>query len=128
MSKLIGTIAVEGIEIFGYHGVYDQERRDGNNFVVDVYIKSDIFRSAYTDQLADTLDYQQVYEIVLSEMKTPAKLLEHLAYRIARQISNSFPDIFSLQIKVTKLKPLGMSHCKQTYVDLLFDNEALKGL
>ncbi|MEL7532205.1 MAG: dihydroneopterin aldolase, partial [Bacteroidota bacterium] len=122
------TIAVEGIEVFGYHGVYDQERQDGNNFIVDVYLKSDIFRSAYTDQLADTLDYQQVYEIVLAEMKTPAKLLEHLAYRIARQISNSFPDILALQIKVSKLNPLGMSQCKQTYVDLLFDNEALKGV
>jgi len=128
LKSLVGTIAVEGIEVFGYHGVYDQERQDGNNFVVDVYLKSNIFRSAYTDQLADTLDYQQVYEIVLAEMKTPAKLLEHLAYRIARQISKSFPDILALQIKVTKLNPLGMSHCKQTYVDLLFDNEALKGV
>ncbi|MFK7925393.1 MAG: dihydroneopterin aldolase [Bacteroidia bacterium] len=126
MSELIGTIAVEGIKVFGYHGVYEQERQDGNDFVVDVYLKTNIFRSAYTDQLEDTLDYQQVYEIVLLEMKNPAKLLEHLAYRIARQISKNFPNILSLRIKVTKLNPLGMTHCKQTFVDLLFDDEALK--
>lgn len=117
---------MEGIRLFAYHGVYEQERRDGNHFEVDVYLQANIFRSSHTDALADTLDYQQVYQIVVSEMQTPAKLLEHLALRIARQISKQFPDIEALRIKVSKDKPLGMEHCRQTFVELSFDQEQLQ--
>ncbi len=123
-TPLYGTIAVEGIEVKAYHGVYAREREAGNTFVVDVYLQAEISRSAHTDDLQDTLDYQKVYALVLKEMEDPVNLLEFLARRIGAAIFAAFPTLLSVRLRVTKNQPLGMEHCKRTYVDLLFDNQS----
>lgn len=126
MKSWPGTIAVEGIEVKAYHGVYDIEREQGNTFVVDVYLQTEISRSAYTDDLVDTLDYQQVYQLVLEEMKTPVNLLEYLARRIGAAILDTFPTLLSVRLRVSKQQPIGMEACKRTYVEMLFDNPRVK--
>jgi dihydroneopterin aldolase len=127
-QPLLGTIAVEGIEVHAFHGVYDVEKEKGNDFVIDVYLFAEISQSAYTDHLEDTLDYQKVYDLVLQEMKNPVNLLEYLARRIAERILNAFPSLHSVRLRVTKKKPLGMEACRSTYVEMLFDNTGQKGM
>ncbi|PZU45691.1 MAG: dihydroneopterin aldolase [Microbacterium sp.] len=77
-------IVLTGIRATGFHGVYDHERRDGQEFVVDATLHVSTARAAETDDVADTIHYgeaaEQIAAIVAGE---PVNLLETLAERIA---------------------------------------------
>ena len=71
----------------GHHGVFDHERRDGQDFVVDLTVWLDLSAAAASDELADTLDYGALAEraaaIVGGE---PCDLIETVAGRIADDV------------------------------------------
>jgi dihydroneopterin aldolase len=77
-------IEIRGITGIGYHGVFPEERRDGQEFRVDVVLSTDMRRAAASDDLADTVDYgtiaQAVHAVITGE---PVDLIETLAHRIA---------------------------------------------
>ena len=53
-------IALRGLRVRGHHGVYEHERRDGQDFVVDVTVWLDLAPAAASDDLADTLNYGEL--------------------------------------------------------------------
>ncbi|WP_137845762.1 dihydroneopterin aldolase [Microbacterium sp. 2FI] len=77
-------ITLTGLRVFGHHGVYDDERRVGQYFVVDVTLHLDTRPAATSDDVADTVHYGELAErlaaIVAGE---PVDLLETLAQRLA---------------------------------------------
>jgi dihydroneopterin aldolase len=77
-------ITLTGLRVRGHHGVFDHERRDGQDFVVDVTVWIDLDKAAATDDLAHTLHYgelaQRVADIVGGE---PRDLIETVAAQIA---------------------------------------------
>jgi 7,8-dihydroneopterin aldolase/epimerase/oxygenase len=77
-------IALTGLKVRGYHGVFDFERRDGQDFVVDVVLELDTSAAAASDDLVDTVDYgglaQRMAAIVEGE---PVNLLEKLVAGLA---------------------------------------------
>lgn len=95
-------ITLTGLRVFGRHGVYDDERRVGQYFIVDFTLRVDTRRAARTDDVADTVHYgdaaQRVAEIVAGE---PVDLLETLAARIAEALLAS-PIVESARVTVHK--------------------------
>jgi dihydroneopterin aldolase len=80
-------ITLTGVRATGYHGVLDEERRDGQPFVVDVVIDTDLSTAAATDALDDTLDYGAVAATVVAIVEgEPCRLIETLAARIAEKV------------------------------------------
>jgi dihydroneopterin aldolase len=77
-------IELRGLKVRGYHGVFEHERRDGQDFVVDLTVWMDLAKAAASDDLADTLHYGELAEraaaIVAGE---PFNLIETVAARIA---------------------------------------------
>ena len=77
-------IRLSGLKARGHHGVYDFERRDGQDFVVDVDLELDLARAAATDDVADTVHYGELagglVEVISGE---PVNLIETLADRLA---------------------------------------------
>ncbi|MEL6670823.1 MAG: dihydroneopterin aldolase [Bacteroidota bacterium] len=116
----MGVIAIEGIELYGYHGVYPVEHQVGNLYRVDVYLTADISRPAETDALEDTIDYQSIYEMICAAMQIKTHLLERMVGRIGTQILSDFSQIESVKVRVTKIKPLAMDKCGQTFVEETF--------
>ena len=77
-------ISLTGITAFGYHGVFDAERRQGQKFVVDVSCLIDLSSAASNDDLADTIDYGALAEAIVADVeRDPLNLIEALADRIA---------------------------------------------
>ena len=62
--KRIGIIELEGMEFHAAHGCFEQEKRDGNTFIVDFRGEVDMSAAAMSDDLGDTADYGMVYDIV----------------------------------------------------------------
>ncbi|MFT3798037.1 MAG: dihydroneopterin aldolase [Microbacterium sp.] len=77
-------ITLTGVRAFGYHGVYEQERHDGQEFVVDATLFLSTQRAAASDDVADTIHYGEVAERIVEIVAgDPVNLLERLAVRIA---------------------------------------------
>jgi dihydroneopterin aldolase len=77
-------ISLTGITAFGHHGVYDSERRNGQQFVVDVNCTLDLSAAATTDDLGQTIDYGALARAVVADVeRDPLNLIEALADRIA---------------------------------------------
>lgn len=78
------VIALRGLRVFGRHGVLPEERRNGQDFVVDVELSVDTRTAAASDALADTVDYaglaNRLAAVVAGE---PVDLIETLASRLA---------------------------------------------
>ena len=77
-------INLTGISAFGHHGVYDFERQQGQQFVVDVSCTLDLSSAASTDDLAQTIDYGALAQAITADVEgDPLNLIEALADRIA---------------------------------------------
>lgn len=106
MLQITGmTITVERLLLHARHGVMEQERRVGNDYEVSVSLNCDDARATETDDVADTVNYARVIEIIKQEMRIPSRLLEHVAGRIARALVAEFPSVSGGSVTVTKLHP-----------------------
>ena len=77
-------IAITGLRMRGHHGVYDIERRAGQEFVVDATLELDVSAAAASDDVADTVDYGALAEALAAVVAgEPVNLLETLATRLA---------------------------------------------
>ena len=77
-------IVLSGLTVRGNHGVYGFERRDGQDFVVDVELELDTAPAARSDDVADTVDYGQLAAALADVVSgEPVNLLETLAQRLA---------------------------------------------
>ncbi len=80
----VDRIRVVGITARGHHGVFDHERADGQDFVVDVTLEMDLGAAADSDDLSDTVDYGGLAAAVAADIEgEPLNLIEALAARIA---------------------------------------------
>jgi len=96
-------VAVRGLECFGYHGVFPEERENGQRFVVDLEMTLIETSATRTDHLADTVDYEAIVEAVASILEGPSvSLLEHLAALVADRVMAE-PRV--LEVAVTVRKP-----------------------
>ena len=80
-------ITLTGLRVRGRHGVYEQERRDGQDFLVDVTVWIDLDRAAASDDLADTLHYGELAERAAAIVGgKPRDLIETVAAEVADDV------------------------------------------
>jgi 7,8-dihydroneopterin aldolase/epimerase/oxygenase len=73
-------IELRGLTVRGHHGVFEQERRGGQDFVVDITVWIDLDRAAASDDLADTVDYGELAQRAAAIVGgPPKKLIETVA-------------------------------------------------
>ncbi|MBN2637958.1 MAG: dihydroneopterin aldolase [Bacteroidales bacterium] len=101
----MSLISIEGMEFFAYHGCFKEEQVIGTKFRCDLFLEVDTTKAEQTDNLYDTVNYQEVYLLVKEEMKTKSKLLEHVGRRILDQVREQFPQVKHARLKIRKLNP-----------------------
>jgi dihydroneopterin aldolase len=103
-------IALTGLTVRGNHGVFDFERRDGQDFVVDVALEVDSRIAAASDDIADTVHYGELAEALAVVIAgEPVNLLETLAERLAR-VCLADPRVAAATVTVHKpLAPIPLS-------------------
>ena len=114
----MGLIAIEGMEFHAYHGYYEEERRVGGRYSVDVYVETDFSRAAVNDDLEKTINYEVIYDLVRVRMEKKTKLIETIAADIMAKIKSEFPSIESLRVRVNKFEPPLPGKVARTYIEL----------
>ncbi len=96
-------ITLTGLRVQGRHGVFEHERRDGQDFLVDITVWLDLDRAAATDDLADTLDYGDLAKRAAAIVGgPPCDLIESVAARVADEVMT---DDRAHAVEVTIHKP-----------------------
>ena len=95
------TIHLHDLKFFAYHGLFEEERKAGNNFEMDVDVIADIPDSV--TKLEHTVDYAAVYSIIDNRMKQPTALLETLVHDLAEKIYQYDNRVKSVSISLKKL-------------------------
>lgn len=101
----MSVISIEGMEFFAYHGCFREEQVIGTKFRCDLFLEVDTTKAEQTDNLIDTVNYQDVYEVLKAEMGVKSKLLEHLGRRILESVKEKFPQVQHARLKIRKLNP-----------------------
>ncbi len=101
----MGTIFLNNIRTFSYHGCLAEETKIGSDYIVDLEIRTNLNKSAQSDNLKDTVDYVHLNKIVVEEMVVPSKLLEHVAKRILNRIFIEIAIVEHATVWVSKINP-----------------------
>ena len=96
-------ILLTGIRAFGYHGLFDFETEEGQNFLVDLAISIDLSKASVSDSISDTVDYGAIAEIVVEEIEGDRVILiEKLAGKIGDRVLALDTKIMKVEITVHK--------------------------
>lgn len=114
----MGTIALEGLEFFAYHGYYPEEQLIGNKYALDITVQTDFHEAARHDKLSETVNYATLYQIATKVMKEPAKLLEHIAFKVIASIREHYPDVANITVKVSKFNPPVGGVCARSVITM----------
>jgi len=77
------SIRITGLELFGYHGVYDHEKQNGQRFLIDLTVWIDTENASVSDNLSQTLDYGELVKAVAAEVQGESvDLIEKLAAKV----------------------------------------------
>ncbi|MBP2642402.1 MAG: dihydroneopterin aldolase [Firmicutes bacterium] len=92
---------LQNMMFYGYHGVYEYEREQGQRFYVDVELSLDFGKAATSDDLSDTLNYVLVYQQIKDIVETQRfRLLEALAETIAGTLLSG--KVYQVTVRVRK--------------------------
>jgi 7,8-dihydroneopterin aldolase/epimerase/oxygenase len=96
-------IKLEGMCFFGYHGMLAEERSLGQPFVVDIELHCDLRAAGRSDDLAQTVDYSEVYQLARAIVEgQPVNLTETVAERIAAAVLERHSRVEAVRVRVAK--------------------------
>lgn len=96
-------IRIVGIHCFGRHGVFEEERANGQDFYIDVILQLDLSNASRSDALEETIDYGAVCDLVVAEVSgPPVFLIEKLAGQIGDLLLAEYPPLKSVLVTVHK--------------------------
>jgi dihydroneopterin aldolase len=96
-------ITLTGLRVRGHHGVFEHERRDGQDFVVDLSVWLDLTAAAATDDLARTADYGALATLAAEVVSGPPRdLIETVAAEIADRTLAADPRLTAVEVCLHK--------------------------
>ena len=87
-------VEVHGLELFGHHGVNDDERRDGQTFLFDVTLE---IAEPKEDAIDETIDYRLVRDIVRG-------INEGESYQLLETLAAGVADALNAELRVKKVR------------------------
>lgn len=97
---------LERIRLYGFHGVFPEENKLGQQFIVSLELKLDLSEAGRTDALDCTVNYADIYKDVKSVVEgKPYRLIEALAEAIASRLLDAYAKITEVTVSVNKPHP-----------------------
>ncbi len=104
-NKGKNRVELINLEFYAYHGCFSEEKIIGNHFRVSFSAETDVETPGKSDRLEDALNYQELYNMIKSQIKITSNLLESVAFRILNRAGELFPSITEAEVSISKLNP-----------------------
>ncbi len=114
----MNEVALNGLQFKAYHGYYDEEREKGNQFEVDISVKTNFIEAANNDDLDKAVNYEQLYAIIKEEMQIASSLLESVVLRIADRVLAEVSLVDAVKVSLAKLNPPIKGACREARVTI----------
>ncbi|MDQ0158472.1 dihydroneopterin aldolase [Alkalibacillus salilacus] len=99
-------IKLNGMMFYGYHGLFPEENKLGQRFTVDLELMLDLSSSGKTDNMDDSIDYGQAYEVAQAVVEGEAyNLVEAVAETLAEEMFRAFSILEAIKITIDKPGP-----------------------
>ena len=99
-------LRLERMEFFGHHGVFPEENRLGQRYLIDVELALDLREAGASDRLEETVDYAEVCRLVRDVAEGPPfRLIEALAEKVATEILRVYTRVSEVRVRVVKPHP-----------------------
>ncbi|HET7118026.1 MAG TPA: dihydroneopterin aldolase [Hanamia sp.] len=96
------TVQLHNLLFNAFHGIHEEEKILGNEYVVDASMEFDEAKEAIL-HISNTINYVTVYNIIKKRMDVPTPLLETLVMETGNEIHNEFPGLKSISISIKKM-------------------------
>jgi dihydroneopterin aldolase len=107
------------MEFYGYHGVFEEEKKLGQRFRVDLTVELDLKNAGESDALEHTVNYADIYNCCKKIVEgKPYKLIEAVAEQIAKEIIEGFGIVHFCTVKIIKPDPPIPGHYKEVAVEI----------
>ena len=114
------TIELKGLKFFAEHGMYQEERKVGNQFEIDLEVSFKVPKHTVTS-IDETVNYVEIYRIVEERFSEHRNLLETCAMEISQALHDYFSEIKKVFITIKKINPpitnftgsVGVSYTKE---------------
>ena len=100
-----GTVKVENLKIFAYHGCMAEEEVIGSDYIVNIKADCMLSKKAFADDITETVNYVDLARIAEREMAVRSKLLESVAKRITSCCMKEVPLINDIFVSISKVCP-----------------------
>jgi dihydroneopterin aldolase len=102
VARTPDRITLTGVRVRAHHGVFELEREQGQEFVIDVSVAVDLAAAASGDDLARTVHYGELAEAVVEAVRRdPVDLIETVAERVAG-VALAYPAVEEVEVTVHK--------------------------
>ncbi|TYZ26709.1 dihydroneopterin aldolase [Selenomonas caprae] len=96
-------IKLTGLEFYGYHGCLPEEREQGQPFYIDLTMYADLQPAGVSDDLAQTINYAEVYATVKAIVEgDPCQLIETVGERVATAVLQGYAKVQKVRVTVHK--------------------------
>lgn len=121
-------IALTGLRVRGFHGVYPDERRDGQDFLVDAVLSLDTRPAAASDDVADTVDYGELAQALAAvvagdPVELPVNLPVNLSVNLLETLAQRLADVCLADSRVRRVRLT--VHKPQASIPLSFGDVAV---
>ena len=100
-----GTVKVENLKIFAYHGCMEEEKIIGSDYIVNIKAYCILSEKAFSDDITETVNYVDLARIAKREMSVRSRLLEAVVKRIIDCCFNEISVLDQISVTVSKLSP-----------------------
>lgn len=108
------------MQFYGFHGVFPEENRLGQRFMVDLVVDVDLKKAGQSDNLNESINYGELYQLCKDVVEgEPYKLVESVAEEIASRCLRGFSKARAVKVKVIKPDPPIQGHYESVAVEIM---------
>ncbi|WP_163583019.1 dihydroneopterin aldolase [Gracilibacillus saliphilus] len=112
-------IYLNQMTFYGFHGVFPEEKKLGQRFLVDVVLEADLKQAGQSDDLQYSIDYGLVYQLTKQIVEGRSKnLIEAVAEEVAETLLSKFDPLQACNVKVMKPDPPIPGHYQSVAVEI----------
>lgn len=98
------SIQLVNVELYAFHGIFEGEEKVGNPYLVNLSVAFDE-RDKSFDEINETINYEELYNIVKQRMQIRTGLVEKICINIIRHIKHQYPFVKEVDLSIRKLQP-----------------------